>query len=248
VKSGVLPFLTSIIFHLSIVGGSAYLVHNIPQMPGGGQKIESKPVFITLVQESPVQAPTPEVAEPTKERQKQEKTPKQVKPEPKNEIKPTNGTAPLPQPTLAEKEEKADKSEEQTPTPTNTQAQKPLQNTPPAEKQAGEIAITALYQGGSGQAKIRYQDQVRAAINAHRIYPRQARRLGMEGDALIQLDIMRDGTIRSYHLIESTGHHVLDRAAHTMVTESLPLPRVPQSIQKTPVVVNVPLTFQLKDQ
>lgn len=115
-----------------------------------------------------------------------------------------------------------------------------------AQAPMGSSDPQTVYYGGSGRAEVRYQDQVRAAIHANRIYPRQARRLKMEGESVVRLEVMRDGHIKSYSFIKSTGHHVLDKAVVEIIQSSNPLPNVPASINKIPVMINLPLEFKLQ--
>jgi protein TonB len=115
-----------------------------------------------------------------------------------------------------------------------------------AQSPVGSSHPQTVYYGGSGQAEVRYQDQVRAAIHANRIYPRQARRLKMEGESVVRLEVMRNGHIKSYRFVKSTGHHVLDKAVEEIIKSSDPLPNVPASIQKVPVTINLPLGFKLQ--
>ena len=122
------------------------------------------------------------------------------------------------------------------------------------QTQNAQIATSTLqaneapkqYSGGTGQAEIQYKDQVRAAIHANRIYPRQARMRGMEGEAMVELIIARDGSLQSYRFVRTSGHHILDQAAQKMIEKSNPLPPLPGSISSVPLVIHVPIGFQLQ--
>ena len=101
--------------------------------------------------------------------------------------------------------------------------------------------------GGAGAAEIRYQDKVRAAIEAHRVYPRSARRRKIEGSAVVQIRINRQGHILESRFIKTTGSHILDQAVMDMIKAADPLPEMPSSLGKSSISINVPIGFKLKE-
>ena len=220
---GALSFSLSVLLHVAVAGGTTMLLYTFDKISAGKGELDQPAIFVTMVQENTVQKAVPETVKKQKIEQKKKTDLQKIK------INKSQGTVPLPQ---AEKEKK--------------QVSQKLQNNPVAEKVAGAGKSATLYYGGTGQAEVRYQDQVRAILNANRLYPRQARRLKQEGQAIIQLEITRDGEIKSHHFIQSTGHHILDQAVKDMVAQSNPLPKVPETIRAMPVKITVPVGFELK--
>ncbi len=249
VKSGVLPFLVSLSLHLGIAVGVGLMLHNAYDKSGGGNTDAKKPVYVTLVRETSARVNISEAAEPLKinKPQKEERT--NIKDQKQDIITELGkGSVQLPQ----ENRQGKENSDQE-----NKNTAKRINQADKATAPSHQIATTAqapygsrrsqtVYSGGSGRAEVKYQDQVRAVIHANRIYPRQARRLKMEGESVVRLEVMRDGHIKSYRFIKSTGYDVLDQAVEDIIKSSNPLPNVPASIQKVPVIINLPLGFKLQ--
>lgn len=220
---GALSLCSSIILHMSVVGGIITLSHYTHDAGGNSKSIQQTPVFITIVQENSTNLKTPE-----KVQQKFIKKEKRTKSVDKITTPTFSGNIPIPQ---KEKNKKESKSESiSAPSSLTTQSGK----------------SKSSYTGGSGKAEIRYQDKVRAKIEVNRIYPRSARRRKMEGEAIVQIHINRNGQITKTQFLKTTGHHILDQAVLDMVKASNPLPIIPPSIKKKSVSINVPIGFQLK--
>jgi protein TonB len=72
-----------------------------------------------------------------------------------------------------------------------------------------------------------YQDQLRAAIEREKRYPRLAVRQQIEGLALVGFRVQRDGRIGDIRILESSGQGLLDEAALAAVRQvgqAQPLP------------------------
>jgi len=65
-------------------------------------------------------------------------------------------------------------------------------------------------------------EDIQATILAHVSYPRQARRLGWEGEAEFRLDV-HNRSVQQVTMLGSTGHSILDRAAHLGILSAGPL-------------------------
>lgn len=91
----------------------------------------------------------------------------------------------------------------------------------------------------------RYADLLAAALARERSYPRLARMRGMEGNVEMQLRIGADGQVLSAHILESSGHEVLDRQALAMIEKAQPLPKPPASLPGGELTVRVPVVFRL---
>lgn len=69
-----------------------------------------------------------------------------------------------------------------------------------------------------------YLASLAGRLERHKIYPVAARRLGLEGEALVQLRLDHNGEVESVQILQSTGHRMLDDAILRMVREAQPLP------------------------
>lgn len=78
-------------------------------------------------------------------------------------------------------------------------------------------------------------------IRQYLIYPEQARRMGITGTVTCEFIIMKDGSIRSLHVRNSSTHTALDEAAHKAIERASPFPAPP-----APAKIIVPVTFSLK--
>ena len=83
-------------------------------------------------------------------------------------------------------------------------------------------------------------------LGKHKKYPRRARVRRQEGTVLLHLVIDRDGSLREYRIKESSGYDLLDRAAIAMIERAQPLPRFPDSLDRTRIVLVVPVQFVLR--
>jgi len=95
------------------------------------------------------------------------------------------------------------------------------------------------------QAKARYLQKVREKIQAHRYYPRIARKLRQTGRVEVQFVIRKDGRVSSVTLVERCGHRRLDKAARETIERIGrfdPLPKVLGDRLK----VRVPIHYQLR--
>jgi protein TonB len=254
VKSGVFPFFVSLCLHIGIAGGASLALYAAYDKSGGGSAQHSDPVFVTFVQEASERANIPDETEPVMvEKAQSETSPKTTaqKQDIITDIK--QGTVPLPQENIKDLEapdkneqKKRDLEKNFARTDKAETSQPQTQNATVAQAQSWADTVQTVYHGGSGSAEVKYQDQVRAAIHANIIYPRQARRLKIEGEGIVRLEVMRDGHIKSYRFVKSTGHHLLDHAVEEIIKNSDPLPNVPSSINKVPVTLDLPLGFKLQ--
>ncbi len=85
-------------------------------------------------------------------------------------------------------------------------------------------------------------------VDTKKRYPRAARRLGLEGVAVVMVAVAKDGTLaRAPTLRRSTGHDILDREAVRMVKEAAPFMPLPSAFPKPFAVFPVPVRFKLQD-
>lgn len=84
-----------------------------------------------------------------------------------------------------------------------------LSAAPPAK---GETPDT-----GAGPAMLAHR--LRDALAAHFVYPALARREGWQGEVKVGVRVNADGRLSDIHLVASSGHDVLDRAALRSLAE-----------------------------
>lgn len=85
-------------------------------------------------------------------------------------------------------------------------------------------------------------------ISKYKQYPKEARRLGQEGQTVIQVDITPEGRINDYYIIESSGYPLLDQAALDAPRLAGSVPHVPENYPSEPVMgFEVPMIFTLED-
>lgn len=77
-------------------------------------------------------------------------------------------------------------------------------------------------------------------------YPRWALRQGWEGDFIIAVEILKDGRVGRYHVMESTGHKILDKAA-TEAVLSWKFQPATKNGEAIVECVQIPVTFKIKD-
>jgi TonB family protein len=236
------PVLASLLLHLGIVVAALLLVqHPQESLSSTGRIQPQRPVFITLIQESDIQSAVPEVIMPEKNTKSDigRLDPKNIPSEFHVEKSPAEMAVP-PRSDVLQNE----KREQENPEENKRKTRKNIQRAQSIEAGGSVDSRTSPYQGGTGDAELRYQDQVRAAILSHKFYPRQARRLKMQGEVIVQLAVMRDGKIGSSHFIKSAGYPVLDEAAQIMISAAAPFPAVPDTIRDMPLKLIIPINFQ----
>ena len=79
-------------------------------------------------------------------------------------------------------------------------------------------------------------------------YPSVARRRGWQGRVRIGLHVEADGDLTRIHLLESSGHALLDRAAVKNVTELRNVPAVTQWLDGLDMDVILPVSYRLHDR
>lgn len=93
-----------------------------------------------------------------------------------------------------------------------------------------------------------YHRNLYRAVSAAKRYPEDARRLGLEGHALLAVRIDRAGRIVGKpRVLESTRHDVLDDEALRMVESAAPFPPLPASYGGPDAEFKIPVKFFLRD-
>ena len=100
---------------------------------------------------------------------------------------------------------------------------------PVAADEFGDVAIAevrlvdAVPAGPSVSERL---TEIRRRIQAVLVYPRLARREGVEGEALVRFEVGRDGAAQGVRVFATSGKPSLDRAAVRAVNSAAPLPWV----------------------
>ncbi|MDN5924718.1 MAG: energy transducer TonB, partial [Xanthomonadales bacterium] len=63
-------------------------------------------------------------------------------------------------------------------------------------------------------------------------YPAQARQRKLTGNLVLTVGLLRDGSIKSVDIIQSSGHKILDDAAIRIVHMAAPFPHIPKTSDK----------------
>ena len=102
-----------------------------------------------------------------------------------------------------------------------------------------EVAAKAAL---SEAERIDYFSRLQAHIEAHKYYPRRARKQSIEGDVEVAFRLLGNGGIDG---ISSTGgHRLLNHAAQKAVRQALPLPAPPAGLT-LPVNVTFSMNYEL---
>ena len=93
-------------------------------------------------------------------------------------------------------------------------------------------------------AKAKYVKQhfayIKELIEKEFVYPRIARRRGLEGKVVVSFVICKDGTVHEIKIVESSGHKILDKNAVACVNRAAPFPPPP-----TRAELVFPITYML---
>lgn len=93
-------------------------------------------------------------------------------------------------------------------------------------------------------AKAKYVKQhfayIKEKIEKEFVYPRIARRRGLEGKVVVSFVICEDGTVHGVKIVESSGHKILDENAISCVSKAAPFPPPP-----TRAELVFPITYKL---
>jgi protein TonB len=189
------------------------------------------------VQDEPVQeAPSPQVIpEPAPPPPPPMARPKPVKPKPSPPMaKPSKPAQPAVDPVRAQPVESAPAAEP----PVTIQPPAPAPVLPPPAAQPVTPAPDPALEDG-------YRTRIRQAVDAHKHYPRMARRLGEEGRVVVAFTVEADGRLAEVRVVESSGSELLDEAALQAVRDAAPFPPFPAGIDRQRWDFTLPLAFSL---
>ncbi|GIX21961.1 MAG: cell envelope biogenesis protein TonB [Gammaproteobacteria bacterium] len=75
-------------------------------------------------------------------------------------------------------------------------------------------------------------------------YPEEARRRGLEGTLILEVELDRDGSIVEVNLLQSSGSPVLDEAARRIVHLAAPYPPFPEALREVTDRLEIVRTWQ----
>lgn len=97
------------------------------------------------------------------------------------------------------------------------------------------------------QAADTLRERVRTAVAAHFVYPPLARRQGWEGEVKVGLRVNASGELSDIHLLVSSGHLILDRAALRTLAQVQRVGRETGWLEGRPFDMVLPIHYQLID-
>lgn len=116
--------------------------------------------------------------------------------------------------------------------------------------QAGADAGTqASGAGGSGVAATvspEYYRSLAAWLEKHKRYPRRAVQRRQQGVVKVSFKIDRQGNLLSRQIISSSGYHLLDKAADSLLLRASPMPGIPRQSTAQVLEVIVPIMYALR--
>jgi TonB family protein len=77
-------------------------------------------------------------------------------------------------------------------------------------------------------------------------YPAEAARAGMQGEAVYDIVLNRDGTVRKVIRVRTSGYEPLDKEVERAVVAAGPYNPVPSRIEKDPLVIRIRFIYTLK--
>ncbi len=187
----------------------------------------------------PESDPTPE-PEPEPVMQEKPKPAPEPKPEPKREPVRKETPRARPQAPKPPAHEQAAQQAAQQPAPsasapTDVTASQQRVGAPTAGAANGMATLVF------GETDDPFLAQVKRRVEAHVKYPRKARMMRMQGKAIVQFVVEKDGTLRELELYRSSGHELLDKMAVHAIRKAQPEWGTPQSI----VRLRFPIAFEL---
>jgi periplasmic protein TonB len=214
----------TILIALALHGGLAlWLTLPEPEPPAEPPLPPLRVNLLAVVAEDTVDVPTPPP----------EPLPKPKPPEPKPKPKPEPEPKPLPEPEPEPIPPPLEKPPEPPPEPVKEVVQaSPVEAvvTPPLDAVA-----TACY-----------EQLLVAWLEKHKKYPRRAKRLRIQGEAVLRILINRAGQTQQVTLERGTGNRLLDKAALEMAQRANPFPAMPDNDPRRGLEFMVPVVFALR--
>lgn len=225
-------FLVSTLVHLGIL---TFVLVGMTSVQPRIEKNSAIPLKLSMFQALPEPEAKPEpVAEPPKpviKKVRQAEPPPAPKPEPRLKARPR----PKPRQVVAHKPrvepEPAPKIE--------TVADSVVQLTKIPAQPAPDPALIR-------RAENEYRAKLQAAIEAHKKYPRRARRLRQQGSVLVAFKVQKDGSIQNVEITSPSDSAILDRSAMDTVQKISGLFPLPEVLNRTEWAFSIPINYFLR--
>lgn len=90
-----------------------------------------------------------------------------------------------------------------------------------------------------------WKSRLLSHLDRHKRYPAAAQSSSLQGTALMNFTIDRNGNVTSYYLARGSGHDDLDREALAMIVRASPVPPLPAEVGGHSVQLLVPIRFHV---
>ncbi len=121
-----------------------------------------------------------------------------------------------------------------------------VQQTVATPRQSPVQEVAASTKPLSEAAMAEYEQLLVAWLEKHKKYPRRAKRMRIEGEAMVRILIDRDGRVQQVALAQPTGNRLLDRAVIDMAHRASPFPPMPTDDLRPELAFVVPVVFALR--
>ena len=252
------PLFIALFIALLLHGGVALWLMTFTKPPETKTEPTLKPPTVTIT----LAAMQPTITEPVIKKIVQpevkpviktvKKTP--VKPEPvlkpvtkpiaKPIPKPIEKPKPTPKPTVKPEPKPKPKLEPQKIYPPPI-SDAPEVKTKPEPTPPAQLPTPPVVSLSDAEAK-QYQQQLSAWLNQYKNYPKRAKRMRIEGEGILRIEIDRIGQVQNITLKQSTGNRLLDKAALKTAQQASPFPKMPENDPRQRMEFEVPISFLLR--
>lgn len=111
---------------------------------------------------------------------------------------------------------------------------------------ATTLTLTGFVASVNAQDLQSWQKEVSEKIAKKQVYPRAALRKELEGKAIVEINVDREGNIVAHSLQSSTGHELLDKEVDKLIERANPLPKPPASVNDSELTMVVPLAWAIQ--
>jgi len=115
---------------------------------------------------------------------------------------------------------------------------KPIETTSPQAPPKPPQVDTSLI-------KNQYLGYLRQSIEAHKTYPKNAKRLGQTGTVEITFTVMADGTISGVKVKQSSNFTLLDSAAKDILMTLVKVRPIPKELGKDSWEITLPIAYEI---
>ncbi len=218
----------TLLIALALHGGLAlWLTLPEPELPAEPPVLPLRVNLLAMVAEHTVVTPTP----PPEPLPPPPKPKPELKPEPKPEAKPKPEPEPLPEPI---------------PTPVEILHEPPPEPVSQPQVVQAPPVVPVASPPLDAVATARYEQLLVAWLEKHKEYPRRAKRMRIQGEAVLRILINRSGETQQVTLEQRTGNRLLDKAALDMAQRANPFPPMPDNDPREKLEFMVPVAFLLR--